>query len=308
MLAINTANSWGASSTVSVAAANTVEGGSKVSNTASTGGATISTLARQLGEAAERAAARDAGKTRSQLAALDKSLKDEVAGDSYFANRASANVEVPDTDDPELLARAKQATEFVNGRGTNPFAGMSREQLALIFYDKGDAFTLNERHAAFSEYQKQELAWKHTVVAQAQNEERTTGTFTNFYKACIAEYQAGSAIEQSSYHPNYVGRMEHYIRFWENGGRGEENVSDYWKNQMEAWMRRLPSSFGDDYSEGDKLWGAAPRAANGLEIGSKQYDRGLSWGLTSSLTLLAASPTGNSLVDLYSQNQAAASR
>ncbi|MDR1934539.1 MAG: hypothetical protein LBS49_02965 [Candidatus Accumulibacter sp.] len=277
-----------------------MEGGGKIGNAAGTG-ATISTLARQLSEAAERAAARDAGKTRSQLAVLGNALKDEVAGNSYYANRASANAEVPDTDDPELLARARQATEFAksNGRnGNNPFAGLSREQLALIFYDQGDAFTLNERHAAFSEYQKQELAWGRMVVAKAQIEENTTGTFTNFYKACIAEYQAGSAIEQSSYPPFYVARMEHYIRFWESGGGGEDTVSEYWKKSMEELMKQLPDSFGDDYSEGDKLWGAAPRAPNGLEIGSRQYDRNLSWGLTSKLATpddfgIALSPAGS---------------
>jgi hypothetical protein len=269
----------------------------------------ISTLARQLSEAAARAATRDAGASRSQLASLDKALKDKVAGDGYYANRASANAEVPKTDDPELLARAKQATEFVNGGGTkNPFAGLSREQLALIFYDEGDAFTLNERNAAYTEYAKQYAAWSSRVCAQAWNEQNTTGTFTNFYKACIAEYQAGSTIEQSSYHPNYVGRMEHYIQFWENGGRTETAGND-WEVSMKAWVDRLPNSIDDDgdYSEGDKLWGAASRAPNGLEIGSRQYDRNLGWGLTSKLDPAAASPglAGNT-AGLYSQNQLSA--
>jgi hypothetical protein len=147
------ANAWGGvSSLTGTAAASAVEGGGKVGAVATGGASQISTLARQLSEAAERAAARDAGKTRSQLAALEKSLLDEFGGESYHANRAKANAEVPDTDAPELLARARQATEFAksNGKsGKNPFAGLSREQLSLIMYDKGDAFTLNERHAAW---------------------------------------------------------------------------------------------------------------------------------------------------------------
>jgi hypothetical protein len=304
MLSINAATSWGVSSTVSVAATSTVEGSSKTGAVATGEAPKISTLARQLSEAAERAAARDTGKTRTQLAALEKALMGEFGGDGYYANRGSANTEVPDTDDPELLARAKQATEFVNGRGAkNPFAGLSREQLALIMYDKGDAFTINERRAAYLDYEKQISTWKQQVVAQGQSERQANGGKSpNFFKACIAEYQAGSAIEQSTYHPFYVARMEHYIRFWENGGGGEDTVSDYWKKSMDALMKQLPDSFGDDYSEGDKLWGAAPRAANGLELGSRQYDRGLSWGLTSKLAMPAVSPA-----DLYSQNQAAAS-
>ncbi|GHU38334.1 hypothetical protein AGMMS50256_37480 [Betaproteobacteria bacterium] len=96
--------------------------------------------------------------------------------------------------------------------------------------------------------------------------------------------------------------MEHYIRFWESGGGGEESVSEYWKKSMEALMKQLPNSFGDDYAEGDKLWGAAPRAPNGLEIGSRQYDRNLSWGLSSQLAM-PASLTENSPAALYGQNQ-----
>jgi hypothetical protein len=307
MLAINSvaSNTWGGVSSASgVAATHTIEGNSQVSKVATGGTATISTLARQLSEAAERAAARDAGKTRSQLAALEKVLRDEFVG--------LDNAEVPDTDDPDLLARAKQASEFVNGRGAkNPFAGLSREQLSLIMYDKGDAFTINERHAAWLEHYKQEQAWKRTVVAQAWNERQANGGKSpNFFKACIAEYQTGSAIEQSAYHPFYVARMEYYLRLWESGGgREETNVSEYWKKSMEALMKQLPDAFGDDYSEGDKLWGAAPRAPNGLEIGSKQYDKNLSWGLSSTLATPAASGlAGNNAAELYSRNQAAASR
>jgi hypothetical protein len=102
--------------------------------------------------------------------------------------------------------------------------------------------------------------------------------------------------------------MEYYIRFWEGGGREETNVSEYWKKSMEALMKQLPNSFGDDYSEGDKLWGAAPRAPNGLEVGSRQYDRSLSWGLTSTLVTASLGPADNSPAGLYNQNQAAASR
>lgn len=62
---------------------------------------------------------------------------------------------VPNTDDLELLARAKQATSLVNGSGSNPFKGMSRDQLALIAYDDSGTFTVNEQRAA--------LGKKHTT-------------------------------------------------------------------------------------------------------------------------------------------------
>jgi hypothetical protein len=212
----------GASSLASAAAASTVKSSDR---TASAGGASsISTLARQLSEAAGRAAVRDASMTRAQLAVEQKTLMGQITGDGYHAQKAAANAEVPNTDDPELLARAKQATEFVNGsgghafRGTNPFAGLSRDQLALIIYDEGDAFTINERRAAYAEYSQQRQAWKQKVCAMAQAEQNATNTFTNFYKACIAEYNAGSPIEQAGYPINYVSRMQYYINLWEGGG------------------------------------------------------------------------------------------
>ena len=102
---------------------------------------TISTLARQLAASASRAEERDKTLTRSELADKAKTALSQIQGDAYFANKAKHDSEVPKTSDPELLARAKQATEYVNSAargGTsekNPFAGLSREQLANIIYD-----------------------------------------------------------------------------------------------------------------------------------------------------------------------------
>ena len=214
------AHTWGgASSLTSIATAKSVEGGVKTGAVGSDDTSLVSMLARQLSEAAERAAARDASMSQTQLAALAKSLESKFFGAAYPSNKAQANAEVPDTNDPELLARAKQATKFVNGQGaTNPFKGLSRQQLALIMYDQSDAFTINEHYAAYSEYNQQYQAWASKVCAQAQIEQQQTNTFTNFYKACIAEYMAASPIEQSTYHPEYVSRMEYYIKLWEGGG------------------------------------------------------------------------------------------
>jgi hypothetical protein len=260
MLAINayTANTWGAASSLSGVTATSVAAGSgEAAGTGDT--STISTLARQLSDAAERAAVRDAGKTRDQLAELENVLRNEFAGAGYFASnyKAKADAEVPDTDDPELLARAEQATKFVNSSnwsGKNPFAGLSREQLALIMYDQGDAFTINERRAAFHEYSEQRNAWARRVCAQAQIEQRQTNTFINFYKACIAEYQAASPIEQAIYPPNYVSRMEYYIGIWESG-------------------------MGIDYNAGND------RTLLEMLLPEKEYDRNLSWGLHSTLAM-----------------------
>jgi len=103
----------------------------------------ISSLARQLSEAVTRAQTRD-----SSLRPADLDL---ITGDKYFADKAQHDAEVPEADAPELLIRAKQATGFLNGSDSNPFKGLSRDQLNLIAYDDSGAFTLNERRAAWQE-------------------------------------------------------------------------------------------------------------------------------------------------------------
>jgi hypothetical protein len=255
------ANTWGATSSLAGVVATSATGGSDKTSAAGAGDtSSISTLARQLSEAAERAAARDAGKTRAQLAALEGVLRNEVVGDDCYwfsGYRANAEAENPKSDDPELLLRAEQATRFVSGKsGKNPFAGLSREQLALIMYDQGDAFTVNERRAAHYEYYQQREAWARKVCAQAQLEKKATGTFTHFYQACIAEYQAASPIEQATYSPNYVSRMEYYIGLWESG-------------------------MGINYNAGDD------KTLLEMLLPEKEYNRSLSWGLSSALAAIS---------------------
>ncbi|MDR2450631.1 MAG: hypothetical protein LBE85_02425 [Candidatus Accumulibacter sp.] len=261
MLSINSyaVNSWGSTSSLAgVTAASAIEGSGKTAATGSTdSSASISNLARQLSEAAERAAVRDASMMPAQLAATGKSLRDTLLDQ---AGKVGANAEVPNTDDPELLARAIQATEFVNVRGgaafvgKNPFAGLSREQLVLIMYDEGDAFTTNERRAAMYEYNHQASLWSQRVCAQGQAEMASTGTYVNFFKACIAEYQAGSPIEQASYPPNYVAARQRWIDYWESGQGSGDMARDF----FEVMLRPLPTP--------------------------KKYSENLSWGLTSRLS------------------------
>jgi hypothetical protein len=248
-----TANSWGVSSSAGITAASALESGGTVAEAGAGESSSISNLARQLSEAAARAAVRDASMSPARLAAQEKTLRNEFAGDGYHASKASADAEVPDTDDPELLARAKQATGFVNGRGQNPFAGLSRDQLSLIMYDKGDAFTVNERRAAWLEHYRQRSLWSQQVCAQGWAEMESTGTFANFFKACIAEYQAGSPIEQATYPPNYAAARQRWIDYWESG-HGSGDMS---KDIFEVLLRPLPT----------------PR----------KYDESLSWGLASTL-------------------------
>lgn len=117
-----------------------VDGESNASHTEGGTGtiSTLSTLARQLSEAAERAEARDTRKV----------TRDTLAAEAYLANKAQS-----DSEGAALLARARQATGFIDGADSNPFKGLARDQLNLIARDEGGSFTINERRAAWKELQ-----------------------------------------------------------------------------------------------------------------------------------------------------------
>ena len=179
---------------------------------------TISTLARQLSASAIRAEGRDRTLSRSELGDKAKNLLNQIEGDAYFANKAKHDSEVPKTSDPELLARAKQATAYVNSMASgskaeqNPFAGLSREQLANIIYDDSGAYTVNERRAASYEAYNQEEAWREKVCAQAMDEYNRTGKMTNFFRSVLDYFKELSTIEQAQYPENYASDLEYKIQ------------------------------------------------------------------------------------------------
>ena len=178
---------------------------------------TISNLARQLAASASRAEARDKTLNRSELADKANSLLDQILGDAYQANKAKYNNEVPKTDDPELLARAKQATEFVTSsdRGSrsvkNPFGSLSREQLSNIIYDDSGNYTINERRAAYYESDDREQAWRVKVAAQAMDEYNRTGKMTNFFSSVLDHFKELPTIEQAQYPKDYASDLESKI-------------------------------------------------------------------------------------------------
>ncbi|TDV63297.1 hypothetical protein [Pseudomonas sp. LP_7_YM] len=171
----------------------------------------VSTLARQLSEAAKRAELRDATIDFKALGQLAGRITDELIGDTYQANKARNNAEVPDTDDPELLARARQATGFIYGNDTNPFKGLSGDQLAVIAYDEGGEFTVNERRAAWREAYDQEQVWRRQVIQKASAEYEATGKTTSFFAEVLDHYESLPAIERAQYPQSYVAGLRQKI-------------------------------------------------------------------------------------------------
>ncbi|WP_253911924.1 hypothetical protein [Pseudomonas sp. CVAP len=171
----------------------------------------LSSLSLQLSESAAGAAVRDSSLSRKELGMKASELLSKISGDGYFANKKANDAEVPDTQNPELLARAKNATQFVNGSGKNPFAGMSSDQLSLIIYDDSGSFTNNERRAAWSESSDQEYAWRQKVVANSIAEYNGTGKLTKFFTAALEHYKDLPAIEQAQYPNSYEAKLQGWI-------------------------------------------------------------------------------------------------
>ncbi|CAD5269569.1 MULTISPECIES: hypothetical protein [Halomonadaceae] len=170
----------------------------------------LSTLAQQLSDSALRAEERDASLDRKALGQKADALLQPITRD-FHLHRAKYDAEVPNTDDPELLDRAKQATSFVSGRGSNPFSGLSQDQLALIIYDDSGTFTANERKAAWKEEYDQETARRLAVIARGKLEYEQTGKMTEFFKEVLGNYNELPPIMQAQYPDFYAPRLEHLI-------------------------------------------------------------------------------------------------
>ncbi|MBY0575167.1 MAG: hypothetical protein K2P67_01010 [Gallionellaceae bacterium] len=197
---------------------------------------TISTLAKQLADSAARAEKRDSTLSRSELADKAKIFHNECSAEADPAIQAKHDSEVPQSKDPELLARAKQATAFLianrhGGGEANPFAGLSREQLANITYDDSGTYTFNERMAAYSEAMRQEYEWGVKVAAKAMDEYNSTGKLTNFFTSILEHYKGLPAIEQAQYPKGYASDLESKIKLDFNyrthqaEGKGENPTS-----------------------------------------------------------------------------------
>lgn len=197
----------------------------------------VSATARQLSEVATRAQTRDASLSRNELGQKASDLLKQITGDRYFANKAQYNAEVPDTDSPELLARAKQATGFVNGSDSNPFKGLSRDQLALVVYDDSGAFTTHERRAAWEEASQQEELWRKGAVAKAMNEYDSTGKLTHYFASVLEHYTGLPAIEQAQYPADYASKLQKMIDLDFNYQTHQaEGKSNRIRDVIEQWI------------------------------------------------------------------------
>lgn len=198
------------------------------------GVSSLSLLAQQLSESARRAEARDSGLSRQELGARAVQLFGRITGDGYHASKAKNDAEVPSTRNPEHLARAWKATLFENGSGTNPFAGLSRDQLAVITYNDSGTFTVNEKRAASSEASRQEEVWRQTVIAKAGAEYDATGKLTQFFTDVLDHYKTLPDIEQAQYPASYETKLQEWIdpdfNHWTHTAEGHGSLQSVLNN------------------------------------------------------------------------------
>jgi hypothetical protein len=174
--------------------------------------ASMSALSRQLGESAVRAETRDKTLSRRELGDEAERIVSALVH-KYEASKKIHNSEVPKTDDPELLDRARLATDFLTRKfagdhsGKSPFAGLSREQLVLIAYDEKGTYTVNERRVAWGDAQDIELEWGRKAVMQGTLEASVSGKHPKFLTEVLEHYRTLPAIEQARYDEGYEGRV-----------------------------------------------------------------------------------------------------
>lgn len=90
--------------------------------------------------------------------------------------------------DTKLQERAKQANDYFEKNGANPFQGLSRVKLSYIIYGGSGAYTTNERVAALSEQLRQD-ALNNTYTGSKNK--RTT------YQVISDSYQQLTALEKA---------------------------------------------------------------------------------------------------------------
>ncbi len=191
----------------------------------------VSLLARQLSESALRSSKREQELSRDELATYAKKQINNFALDGYTLGKSWHDLEQPGTDDPEHLARARQATEYVNQTingsryAKNPFEGLSRDQLALIAYDDRGGYTINERRAAWSESERIKSEWEKGAVTRAQLESAQTGKIPVFLTEVLNFYRGLPKIEQvqDCYPGDYEAELLEKIRVELATPGGESN-------------------------------------------------------------------------------------
>lgn len=126
--------------------------------------------------------------------------------------KAAAAKQVPQPNDAAATQSAAAATAYLEGKGSNPFTGLSREQLSTITNDESGAFTVNERRAAYRQAHSEEEAWRTQVIAKAVKEYEESGKLTEFFKESLAHFMDLPKMERALYPEDYASGLADKIK------------------------------------------------------------------------------------------------
>lgn len=175
-------------------------------------GVSISTFSSRLSKAADHTTARLQGVDNNGLRnQLNADIK-KIFYDLDDAHKTAAASAVPEPNDDASAKSASSATAFVDRKGPNPFAGLSRDQLATIAHDEGGTFTVNERRAAFTQARQEEQAWRAQVVAAGISEYKESGKMTNFFGSVLDHFEGLPDLEKATYPENYADDLRAKIK------------------------------------------------------------------------------------------------
>lgn len=210
---------------------------------------TLSMLSRQLAESAVRAEARDKSMDRHQLGVESNRIRTALVEYGWRSDESGYVTEFPDTSDPELLERARQATEYTgryrlgNLHAKNPFAGLSRDQLNHIIYDEKGPYTLHERNAARHAVNGIEDKWNKSLWGpERQESAANNGRTPKFYAEILSHYKTLPYIEQVQYPDNYETRLANIVR--EESGPAPTKEKEFRVLTLFEVMAKYKHAFG----------------------------------------------------------------
>lgn len=168
---------------------------------------TISSFAGDLSTIALHAAKRDNASSTEQLHQHAIAALAQISGQAYSAQKARHDAEQPADSTQERLIRAQQATDFVNGKDSNPFHATPRDQLTLIAFDTSRTFTVNERSSAWQEMQRLDSHFQRQLTTDALGEYESSGKITQAASKALEHFDGLTSIEKSLYPADFLARL-----------------------------------------------------------------------------------------------------
>ncbi|MFC3676924.1 hypothetical protein [Ferrovibrio xuzhouensis] len=125
---------------------------------------------------------------------LEKAVLTDLAKTPNLDEQLKNNSETIAGATDQQVARERSATRFVNGLDkTNPFAGLTREELNAVVYDETKSYTTNERRAAYAELKQYLPAG--SVPADSSSSTDSTSNSSNS-NTSSNPYNTGGAYSQ----------------------------------------------------------------------------------------------------------------